>query len=128
MTYSTNDALAHDAHFARGGPYARETWTRPFARRLDSRGKDADRCYSAAQCLAAPGLFARGDWLFDGDVGYAGRPGWGVPVGIVCLVVGTPLSIVLKVGTTNAKKNVERMLEAAGVDVEELMRRKKDEQ
>lgn len=49
-------------------------------------------------------------------------------MGIVCLVVGTPLSIVLKVGTTNAKKNVERMLEAAGIDVEELMRRKKDEQ
>ena len=60
--------------------------------------------------------------------GMQGGPGWGVPVGIVCLVVGTPLSIVLKVGTTNAKKNVERMLEAAGVDVEELMRRKKDEQ
>ena len=57
-----------------------------------------------------------------------GGPGWGVPVGIVCLVVGTPLSIVLKVGTTNAKKSVERMPEAAGVDVEELMRRKKDEQ
>ena len=53
--------------------------------------------------------------------GMQGGPGWGVPVGIVCLVVG-------KVGTTNAKKNVERMLEAAGVDVEELMRRKKDEQ
>lgn len=60
--------------------------------------------------------------------GMQGGPGWGAPVGIVCLVVGTPLSIVLKVGTTNAKKNVERMLEAAGVDVEELMRRKKDEQ
>ena len=60
--------------------------------------------------------------------GMQGGPGWGVPVGIVCLVVGTPLSIVLKVGTTNAKKNVERMLEAAGIDVEELMRRKKDEQ
>ena len=61
-------------------------------------------------------------------VGMQGGPGWGVPAGIVCLVVGTPLSIVLKVGTTNAKKNVERMLEAAGIDVEELMRRKKDEQ
>lgn len=36
--------------------------------------------------------------------GMQGGPGWGVPVGIVCLVVGTPLSIVLKVGTTNAKK------------------------
>lgn len=59
--------------------------------------------------------------------GMQGGPGWGVPAGIVCLVVGTPLSIVLKVGTTNAKKNVERILEAAGIDVEELMRRKKDE-
>ena len=60
--------------------------------------------------------------------GMQGGPGWGVPAGIVCLAVGTPLSIVLKVGTTNAKKNVERMLEAAGIDVEERMRRKKDEQ
>ena len=53
--------------------------------------------------------------------GMQSGPGWGVPA-------GTPLSIVLKVGTTNAKKNVERMLEAAGIDVEELLRRKKDEQ
>ena len=46
--------------------------------------------------------------------GYQGGPGWGV-------------SIILKIGTSNAKKNVERILEAAGVNVEELMARKKNE-
>lgn len=60
--------------------------------------------------------------------GYQGGPGWGIPVGIACLVVGAPGSIVLKIGTSNAKKNVERILEAAGVNVEELMARKKNEQ
>lgn len=53
-------------------------------------------------------------------------PNWGVPLGIACLVIGVPMSIVLKVGTTNAKKNVERMLAAAGVDVDELMGRKSE--
>ena len=43
--------------------------------------------------------------FFDGGCGVCrAAPAGGVPVGIVCLVVGTPLSIVLKVGTTNAKK------------------------
>ena len=56
--------------------------------------------------------------------GMQGGPAWGVPVGVVCLVVGIPVSIILKVGTTNAHKNVERILEAAGVDVEELKRHK----
>ena len=36
------------------------------------------------------------------------------------------MSIILKVGTNNAKKNVERMLAAAGVDVDELMGRKSE--
>lgn len=56
--------------------------------------------------------------------GVQGGPAWGVPVGVACLVVGVPASIILKVGTTNAHKNVERILEAAGVDVEELKRHK----
>ena len=56
--------------------------------------------------------------------GMQGGPGWGVPAGIACLVIGVPVSVILKVGTTNAKKNVERMLAAAGVDVDGLMGRK----
>lgn len=56
--------------------------------------------------------------------GMQGGPAWGVPVGAVCLIVGIPVSIILKVGTTNAHKNVERILEAAGVDVEELKQHK----
>ena len=58
--------------------------------------------------------------------GMQGGPSWGVPLGVVCLVIGVPMAIVLKVGTTNAKKNVERMLAAAGVDVDELMGRKSE--
>ena len=58
--------------------------------------------------------------------GAQGGPSWGVPLGIACLVIGVPMSIILKVGTNNAKKNVERMLAAAGVDVDELMGRKSE--
>lgn len=56
-----------------------------------------------------------------------GGPAWGVPAGVVCLVIGAPISIILKIGTTNAHKNVERVLAAAGVDVEELKRHKMGE-
>ena len=58
--------------------------------------------------------------------GMQGGPSWGGPLGVACLVIGVPMAIVLKVGTTNAKKNVERMLAAAGVDVDELMGRKSE--
>lgn len=40
--------------------------------------------------------------------------------GVACLVVGAPVAAVLKVGTSRAKRNVENILAAAGVDVEEL--------
>lgn len=43
--------------------------------------------------------------------------------GVACLVIGVPVAAVLKVGTTRARKNVERILVAAGVDVEELKKR-----
>lgn len=46
-----------------------------------------------------------------------------IVAGVACLVVGTPFSIVLKVGVTRATRNVERILEAAGVDVDELFQR-----
>lgn len=59
--------------------------------------------------------------------GMQGGPAWGVPAGVVCLVIGAPISIILKIGTTNAHKNVERILAAAGVDVEELKRHKMGE-
>lgn len=58
--------------------------------------------------------------------GVQGGPDWGVPFGIACLVIGVPMSIILKAGTSNARKNVERMLAAAGVDVDELMGRKRE--
>lgn len=47
---------------------------------------------------------------------------WAQVVAVICLVAGIPLSIVLTVGTSRGKQNVERMLEAAGVDVDELLR------
>lgn len=39
--------------------------------------------------------------------------GWGI-VGVVALVLGALMSVVLKVGTTNAKKNVEALMGEAG--------------
>ncbi len=67
--------------------------------------------------------FILGYWGFYGGGGTA----FGV-VGIVLLVVGAFVSVVLKVGTINAKKNVRNILAAAGVDLDERGRKgKKDE-
>lgn len=52
--------------------------------------------------------------------------GWGI-VGVVALVLGVLMSVVLKVGTTNAKKNVEALMGEAGVGLEELNRQKRAE-
>ena len=48
--------------------------------------------------------------------------GIAVAIGIACLVVGVPASIVLTVGINRGKRNVENMLIDAGVDVQELLR------
>ncbi|MBM6675525.1 hypothetical protein H6A07_02035 [Olsenella uli] len=58
--------------------------------------------------------FIVGYWGFYGG----GGTGFGV-LGVVLLVVGALVSAVLKVGTTNAKKNVRNILAAAGVDLDE---------
>ena len=58
--------------------------------------------------------FILGYWGFYGG----GGTGFGV-LGVVLLVVGALVSAVLKVGTTNAKKNVRNILAAAGVDLDE---------
>ena len=63
--------------------------------------------------LVAAG-FIVGYWGFYGG----GGTGFGV-LGVVLLVVGALVSAVLKVGTTNAKKNVRNILAAAGVDLDE---------
>lgn len=39
--------------------------------------------------------------------------------GSVCLVLGIPASVILKVGITRAKANVEGILSQAGVDINE---------
>ncbi len=57
--------------------------------------------------------FLVGYWGFYGG----GSTGFGV-LGVILLVVGAVMSVVLKVGTTNAKKNVRAILDAAGVDLE----------
>lgn len=62
--------------------------------------------------------FILGLWGMQNDV----LPG--IIGGVVCLVVGAPLAIVLRVGTGRARKNVERILEAAGVDLEETAQKK----
>ena len=46
----------------------------------------------------------------------------GMAAGIICLVLGIPASVVLAVGVKHAKVNVKNMLNAAGVDVQELLR------
>ena len=61
--------------------------------------------------LVAAG-FIVGYWGFYGG----GGTGFGV-LGVVLLVVGAVVSVVLKVGTTNAKKNVQALMAAAGVDI-----------
>ena len=58
--------------------------------------------------------FILGYWGFYGGGGTA----FGV-LGVVLLVVGALVSAVLKVGTTNAKRNVRNILAAAGVDLDE---------
>ena len=58
--------------------------------------------------------FIVGYWGFYGG----GGTGFGV-LGMVLLVLGAIVSVVLKVGTTNAKKNVRSILAAAGVDLED---------
>lgn len=58
--------------------------------------------------------FILGYWGFYGG----GGTGFGV-LGVVLLVLGAIVSAVLKVGTTNAKKNVRNILAAAGVDLDE---------
>lgn len=61
--------------------------------------------------------FILGYWGFYGG----GGTGFGI-AGVVLLLVGALVSVVLKVGTTNAKRNVRNILAAAGVDLD-----KKDE-
>ncbi len=62
--------------------------------------------------LVAAG-FIVGYWGFYGG----GGTGFGV-LGVALLVVGAVVSVVLKVGTTNAKRNVRAILDAAGVDLD----------
>ena len=57
--------------------------------------------------------FILGYWGFYGG----GGTGFGI-AGVVLLVVGALVSVVLKVGTTNAKKNVRAIMAAAGVDLD----------
>ncbi len=45
-----------------------------------------------------------------------------VAAAVVCLVAGVPASVALTVGVARGKRNVEAMLTAAGVDVQELLR------
>ena len=60
-------------------------------------------------------------------VGYWGfYGGGGVPfgvLGVVALVLGAVVSVVLKVGITNAKRNVRALLAQAGVDLDEAGKR-----
>lgn len=62
--------------------------------------------------LVAAG-FIVGYWGFYGG----GGAGFGV-LGVVVLALGAVLAVVLKVGTTNAKRNVRAILDAAGVDLD----------
>lgn len=54
--------------------------------------------------------------------GYGASAMPGLVAGVICLVLGIPASAVLTVGVNHAKVNVENMLTAAGVDVQELLK------
>ena len=62
--------------------------------------------------------FIVGYWGFYGGGGVA----FGI-LGVVLLLVGAVVAVVLKVGTTNAKKNVRALLAQAGVDLDEKSER-----
>lgn len=68
-----------------------------------------------AYSLVAIG-FILGFWGTGSEVGAA------VAAAVICLVIGIPASIVLTVGVSHAKRNVENMLASAGVDVDELLK------
>lgn len=57
--------------------------------------------------------FIVGYWGFYGG----GGAGFGA-LGVALLAVGAAISVVLKVGTANAKRNVRAILDAAGVDLD----------
>lgn len=46
----------------------------------------------------------------------------GLVAAVICLVIGVPCSVVLTIGIKNGKDNVKRMLTAAGIDVNELLK------
>lgn len=66
--------------------------------------------------------FIIGLWATNTDTG------WGIPLAVVLIVAGGFASIVLTVGTSRGRRNVENMLTTAGIDVDELLqpRSKKD--
>lgn len=47
----------------------------------------------------------------------------GIVGSVICLVVGAPCAVLLKLGTTRARRNIKAMLAAAGVDLEDFERR-----
>lgn len=57
--------------------------------------------------------FIVGYWGFYGE----GGAGFGA-LGVAVLAIGAIMSAVLKVGTTNAKRNVRAIMAAAGVDLD----------
>lgn len=50
---------------------------------------------------------------------YGGGPESAGPVGIICLVIGVPVSVLFKLGTIGARRNVAHILKAAHVDLDE---------
>ena len=66
-----------------------------------------------AYSLLAVG-FLLGYWGFEN-----GGPEWWGPAGVVLAILSAIASFILWTGTNNAKKNVKRILEAAGVDLDE---------
>lgn len=67
-----------------------------------------------AYSLVAIG-FIVGIWGMNASMALA------VVIGVTCLVLGGFASVVLTVGTNRGKRNVEAMLESAGIDVDELL-------
>ena len=71
-----------------------------------------------AYSLVAIG-FIVGMWGMNASMALA------VVIGVTCLVLGGFASVVLTVGTNRGKRNVEAMLESAGIDVDELLKLRK---
>jgi len=79
-------------------------------RRLDAWARPVYSLFAVGALLAW--------WTFQGT-----GPDWAGTLGVILMAVFGVASVVFKVGTAHAKRNVRRILHAVGVDLDVLGRR-----